>query len=335
MICPSLPQDDYERFSRDACDAIRVERCEHVWAEVINPRGGSLARTINSLKGAGLRTEAELLQSACGKRDDDSWEKYARATYLAHAKNIPTPKLRFLQYVNEKSSEWWGRHRDKGAVLLGKAVPGQSVASTCGTPSVPVETDQVSLTDTEVEYLAEREKIVALGLRASIATAKAIFEIHSFNEGRLWRTAHPTFAAYCRARWDIGKSHSYRLVETGRFLAGLEGTDKKLSPNGDRLPKNEGQVRPLLALPDELRVECWKEILTDSLPADLTAREVNAKVRQFAENRELPGFDKSAPGVPGEAAGARQIAKLRKITSAHANHAKIVALLNEVEALMA
>ena len=335
MICPSLPQDDYERFSREACNAIRVERCEHVWAEVINLRGESLTRTVNSLKQAGLQAEAERLQSVCCKGGSDRWENYARETFLAHAKHVPATKLRFLQYVTEDSAGWWEGHRDKGAVPLGKAATGQSVATTCCTPSAPAETDQVALTDSEAEYLDEREKIVTLSLRASIATAKALFEIHTYSEGRLWRTDHPTFAAYCRARWDIGKSHAYRLVETGKFLASLEGADEKQSPNGDWLPKNEGQVRPLLALPEELRVECWEEILADSVPADLTAREVNAKVRQFAEGRELPGFDQSARGGPGDAAGARQIAKLRKITSGHANHAKIVALLNEVEALLA
>ena len=38
MICPSLPQEDYRRFSEEACQSIRVDRCEHVWAEPICPR---------------------------------------------------------------------------------------------------------------------------------------------------------------------------------------------------------------------------------------------------------------------------------------------------------
>lgn len=38
MICPSLPQEDYRRFSEEACQSIRVDRCEHVWAEPIRPR---------------------------------------------------------------------------------------------------------------------------------------------------------------------------------------------------------------------------------------------------------------------------------------------------------
>ena len=40
MICPSLPQDEYELFSVEMALAIRADRCEHVWAEVSNASGG-------------------------------------------------------------------------------------------------------------------------------------------------------------------------------------------------------------------------------------------------------------------------------------------------------
>lgn len=32
MICPSLPQENYEAFSKEMCKALRPEKCEHVWA---------------------------------------------------------------------------------------------------------------------------------------------------------------------------------------------------------------------------------------------------------------------------------------------------------------
>lgn len=41
MICPSLPQDNYDKFAKEITRAIRVDKCEHVWAEVINLRGKS------------------------------------------------------------------------------------------------------------------------------------------------------------------------------------------------------------------------------------------------------------------------------------------------------
>lgn len=335
MICPSLPQEDYDRFSREACEAIRVDRCEHVWAEIINVRGKSLSSTVDALKLAGLQDEAERLQSVCGKGANERWESYARETFIAHAKLVPAAKLRFLQYVNEDSTEWWAGQRDRGAVSLGKGAMEEDAAP-CSAPSFePAVTPKEGLTKDEAEYLEQREKIVILGVRASIATAKALFEIHSFGDGRLWKAAHPTFEAYCRARWDLGKSQAYRLIECGKFVAGLESGELNLSPFGDTLPKNEGQIRPLLSLPEEHRMDCWEGILAEATPADLTAREVKAKVRQFAEDRELPGFARSERADKELAASVKEIDKLRKRTSGHANHSRISALLTEIVALLA
>jgi hypothetical protein len=58
MICPSLPQSDYLAFASEAAHKLRVDRCEEVWAEVVNVRGESLHATITALQGAGLLSEA-------------------------------------------------------------------------------------------------------------------------------------------------------------------------------------------------------------------------------------------------------------------------------------
>ena len=119
MICPSLPQSDYSKFSRDICAAIRIDRCEHVWAEPVNIRSAAMPRTIAGLLREGLREEAEMLQGVHGPGTGALWEDYARQTFLAHARNIPPDKLRFLQYISTGSATWWARLRKKGAVLLG------------------------------------------------------------------------------------------------------------------------------------------------------------------------------------------------------------------------
>lgn len=131
MICPSLPEPngDYGGFSNEICEAIRVERCEHVWAEVINLRGKSLVRTLAALYKAGLAKEAEALSSVMGVDSSDAWETYARATFLAHKKNVPKDKLRFLQYVTDDSVSWWSEERDAGAVLLGKVAEKMSLVA--------------------------------------------------------------------------------------------------------------------------------------------------------------------------------------------------------------
>jgi len=117
MICPSLPCDDYEAFSRDITQAIRTDKCEHVWAEVINVRGESMTRTCAALDGAGLHREAAALREVSG--DTGKWEAYSRATFLAHKVTVSGTKLRFLQYLTQSNAPWWETYANSGAVLLG------------------------------------------------------------------------------------------------------------------------------------------------------------------------------------------------------------------------
>lgn len=117
MICPSLPQSDYEAFSKEMCDAIRVDRCEHVWAEIINVRGASLKSTADALRAKGYHAEAAMLENTSNSQGH---EECARETFLAHAGNITGGKLRFLQYVTKDTRQWWEAQKSSGAILLGK-----------------------------------------------------------------------------------------------------------------------------------------------------------------------------------------------------------------------
>lgn len=126
MICPSLPVlDSYQEWSAEIMDAIRADRCEHVWAEVINVRGDSMRRTCKALHDAGYEWKAEELHRV--STDKAAWEDYARKTFLAHACHtdlldpIYKTKLRFLQYVTKDTRDWWHARTSSGAVLLGAA----------------------------------------------------------------------------------------------------------------------------------------------------------------------------------------------------------------------
>jgi DNA repair photolyase len=134
MICPSLPQadGDYVRFSREICEAIRVDRCEHIWAEVINLRGKSLVSTLAGLHGAGFVDQAEALSAVMGPGKKAAWEKYARDTFLAHTMHVPAQKLRFLQYVDDTTVDWWAGQRTNGAVLLGKVAEHEGLIHVIG-----------------------------------------------------------------------------------------------------------------------------------------------------------------------------------------------------------
>jgi DNA repair photolyase len=116
MICPSLPQADYGAFARAMYGAIRADRCEHVWAEVMNVRGDSLTQTVAALREHGYNAEAGRLHHV--STDGLAWENYARATFEAHAPLYQPGQLRFLQYVTKKSRPWWAARMAKGAVLL-------------------------------------------------------------------------------------------------------------------------------------------------------------------------------------------------------------------------
>lgn len=275
MICPSLPQSNYKDFSREICAAIRADQCEHVWAEVINVRGASLTKTLEALRRAKLVDEAAMLESVSGAGAKEMWEEYARATFDAHAANIPPDKLRFLQYVAKGTDEWWAPKRDVGAVLIGK-VAKELMLTTTPTDRLP------PLSVSDRKYLRTREQIVTSGIRASIAAAQALFEIHNHKDGILWRNTFPTFEAYCRAKWEYGKAHAYRLVECGKFVGELE----RQSPKGDTeawMPRSETHVRPLLALPKEERVDRWMEIVAETPPAELTGRQVTKLAKQHAD----------------------------------------------------
>lgn len=122
MICPSLPlanDYDYEHWAIGMHNAIRADRCEHVWAEVINLRGDSFERTVKCLVAGGFDAEALLLEEVMA--DKGKWENYARLTFEGHVraqKFSRTRKLRFLQYVTKDTREWWMDRVKDGAVIL-------------------------------------------------------------------------------------------------------------------------------------------------------------------------------------------------------------------------
>lgn len=125
MICPSLPQESesrYAEFSSRAMEAIRADKCEHVWAEVINVRGDSMVATVLALTRAGFGKEALLLESV--STDSNAWNAYNSQTFHAHAVALsglnmkPSEKLRYLTYTTKDTLEYWQECANSGAVLL-------------------------------------------------------------------------------------------------------------------------------------------------------------------------------------------------------------------------
>ncbi len=252
MICPSLPQDDYEKFARQMAAAIRVDRCEHVWAEVINLRGRSFKRTVEALERAGFSREAEQLTSVSGSGKKEAWEAYARATFEAHAKVIPAHKLRFLQYVTPDTRQWWSERKDQGAVVLGK------------------ETD--ALSTVERTRFRELDKVVVKAARSFIDAGIALEEI---KVSRLYRDQFATFEAYCLNVHNISRAYAYHLIKAGHIYKEMSTIVDKRMPTLE-LVKNEAQIRELGRLPDAgARLEVLEQLESDG---DITAMRIREAV---------------------------------------------------------
>ena len=120
MVCPSLPRPalDYNGAALEFREYLRYDRCEHVWAEVINLRGESFTRTVRALDDAGLGSWADEMEKVA--EDPHHHEHYARHTFLGHVeacKGMPG-KLRFLVYPRPQWRSWWETQIAYGAVIL-------------------------------------------------------------------------------------------------------------------------------------------------------------------------------------------------------------------------
>jgi DNA repair photolyase len=118
MACPILPVENIEEYADAVVKALRVDRCEHVWAEVLNSRGRSMERMHQSLSDADFVDEANRLQEI--SEGAEAWENKARETFEALANRINGEKLRFMQYPKKKYLDWWKPQVERGALLLGK-----------------------------------------------------------------------------------------------------------------------------------------------------------------------------------------------------------------------
>jgi hypothetical protein len=128
-----------------------------------------------------------------------------------------------------------------------------------------------------MERLLELETLIARNQECFYKIGKALKEIR---DNRLYRQAlFDSFEAYTRARWDMGKSHAYRLIKFYEVIYNL-------SPIGDKLPANESQARPLAQLDSIEQRRIWKAIIKSGM--ELTAR----NIKKFIETRKTPRENK-------------------------------------------
>lgn len=147
------------------------------------------------------------------------------------------------------------------------------------------------------DLLKKLEQQVTEGVKASITAAKALHLIRDHQDGVLWKSqGYKTFQDYCAATWKYAASHSYRLADAGEFVLELETH----SPIGEKLclPHNESQIRPVLELPKERRVEFWREKIIELGPDQLTTKTVTNAVEEFRTEKKIPPKPKKVLKTP-------------------------------------
>jgi hypothetical protein len=105
--------------------------------------------------------------------------------------------------------------------------------------------------DLSARRLSHLESVIKKYRRDFYSVGKALKEIR---DGRHYqKLTFKSFESYVRLRWDMGRSHAYRLIEAASVI-------DNLSPIGD-VPQNEAQARPLTKLDAFSQRRVWRDFL--------------------------------------------------------------------------
>jgi hypothetical protein len=129
--------------------------------------------------------------------------------------------------------------------------------------------------------LVHLETIIETERRCFYKIGKALKEVR---DERLYRQLlFDSFEIYLKQRWDMSRSHGYRLIEAARII-------DNLSPIGEKLPENEAQLRPLIHLSPSDQCKIWRDFLATG--TELKARNIRRFVLTYM-SCEKKGIDQS------------------------------------------
>jgi len=135
--------------------------------------------------------------------------------------------------------------------------------------------DESELSD---RRLARLEAVIHRYRKDFCAVGKALKEIRDCRHYQ--KLSFTRFERYVNVRWDMSKSHAYRLIEAFLVM-------ENLSPIGDVFPKNEAQARPLTRLDPRSQRKAWHDFLKTRKP--LSALNIKRFV-SLVEQKQLPSF---------------------------------------------
>jgi len=113
---------------------------------------------------------------------------------------------------------------------------------------------KIDLSDGHLDRL---ESVIKKYRQDFYSVGKALKKIR---DGRYYQVLSlKSFESYVSVRWDMGRSHAYRLIEAAAVI-------DNLSPIGDVLPKNEAQARILTSLDLFSQRKVWRNFLKTEIP---------------------------------------------------------------------
>ena len=117
--------------------------------------------------------------------------------------------------------------------------------------------DMATEFDLSNKRLAHLESMIKKYRQDFYSVGKALTEIR---DGRYYlKLSFKSFESYLKHRWDLGRSHAYRLIEAAVII-------DNLSPIGDVVPQNEAQARALSRLDLFSQRKVWRHFLNTQKP---------------------------------------------------------------------
>ena len=143
-----------------------------------------------------------------------------------------------------------------------------------------------SLTSETKPSFEQCETVIRKGLQSFVEVGRALLRI---KEEKYYQEQYDTFAEYCRARWHLGASRVYQLINATYVMDNLsthsENTTEVSSaelPHYESLfPQIESQVRPLSRLTPEQQIEAWKTAVDRAGTDYPTGKEVSFVVDEL------------------------------------------------------
>lgn len=103
---------------------------------------------------------------------------------------------------------------------------------------------EAALAPNEQSRLEQCEKAIEQGLNTFVEVGRALTEIR---DSKLYRIGFKTFEAYCKERWEIGRSRAYELIDQAKVVTAVVGAGVVMSGMPDISSRDARAVKDNLS----------------------------------------------------------------------------------------